>query len=174
MRGRDWTDRLRGWLEPTGCDAHVVQREVLDPYAYIEIWLADAGLAGSAAYAPAYAAWLDYFEQLQIEAVGLGWLVLHRAGRDRPVIRIEDWPRHQLEQPIGPALAEELWAVDLVERLSDDQLLARRWVLADDVLAETQGAPGAADPQHLDLSPATRVPAGGQSGHRARRSPRGL
>ena len=148
VRGRDWTDRVRGWLEPTGCDAHVVQREVLDPYAYIEIWLADAGLAGSAAYAPAYAAWLDYFEQLQIEAVGLGWLVLHRAGRDRPVIRIEDWP-HPLEQPIGPALAEELWAVDLVERLSDDQLLARRWVLADDVLAETQGAPGAADPQHL-------------------------
>ena len=105
VRGQDWTDRIRSWLEPTGCDAHVVQREVLDRYAYIEIWLADAGLAGSAAYASAYAEWLDYFDQLQIDAVGLGWLVLHRAGRDRPVIRIEDWP-HPLEQPIGRVAGE--------------------------------------------------------------------
>ena len=148
VRGQDWADRVRGWLEPTGCDAHVVQREVLDPYAYIEIWLADAGLAGSPGYASAYAEWLDYFERLQIEAVGLGWLVLHRAGRDEPVIRVEDWP-HPLEQPIGPALEEELRAVDLVQRLTNDQQLDRRWTLADRVIAETVGQPGAADPEHL-------------------------
>jgi methylase of polypeptide subunit release factors len=148
IRGQDWVDRIRGWLQPTGCDAHVVQREVLDPYTYIEIWLADAGLAGSPGYAPAYAEWLDYFERLQIEAVGLGWLVLHRAGRDEPMVRVEDWP-HPLEQPIGPALEEELRAVDLVARLTNDQLLDRRWNLADHVIAESTGPPGAADPERL-------------------------
>ena len=103
-----------GWRagsRATGCDAHVVQREVLDPYAYIEIWLADAGLAGSPSYPDRYRAWCDYFDRLRIEAVGLGWLVLRNAGRSHPWVRIEDWP-HPLEQPIGPALAAELDAVD--------------------------------------------------------------
>ena len=53
VRGQDWTDRVGGWVAATGCDAHVVQREVLDPYAYVEVWLADAGLTGSPAYARA-------------------------------------------------------------------------------------------------------------------------
>ena len=43
LTGRDWQQRLAGWIPP-GCDAHVVQREVLDPCEYAEIWLADAGL----------------------------------------------------------------------------------------------------------------------------------
>jgi hypothetical protein len=81
-----------GWVAATGCDAHVVQREILDPYAYIEVWLADAGLVGSPAYADRYRAWCDYFDRLRIEAVGLGWLVLRNAGRATPAVRIEDWP----------------------------------------------------------------------------------
>jgi methylase of polypeptide subunit release factors len=148
VRGQDWTDRIAGWLQRTGCDAHVVQREVLDPAAYVEVWLSDAGLAGSKEYPDRYHAWLDYFDQLQIEAVGLGWLMLHRAGRDQPDVRIEDWP-YPLEQPMGEFLATEREFVDLERRLSDQQLLDRRWVLAPDVIEETSGRPGATDPEHL-------------------------
>ena len=75
-----WEERLAGWV-PEGCDALVLQRELLDPYEYIEIWLADAGLAGSREYAHRYAEWLDYFASAGIEAVGLGWLALRRSGR---------------------------------------------------------------------------------------------
>ena len=148
VRGQDWTERLDGWISATGCDAHVVQREVLEPSEYIELWLADAGLSGSPAYRDRYATWLDYFERLRIEAVGMGWLVLHKAGRSRPNVRIEHWP-HPIEQPIGPALAASLTAVDRAARLTDRDLLATRWTIADDVIEESQGLPGAADPQHL-------------------------
>ena len=58
----------------------MVQREVLDPYAYVEIWLADAGLTGSPEYADAVRRLVDYFDRLGIEAVGLGWLTLRRTG----------------------------------------------------------------------------------------------
>ena len=150
VRGQDWTERVAGWVEATGCDAHVVQREVLDPYTYVEVWLADAGLAGSAGYTDRYRAWCDYFDRLGIEAVGLGWLVLRNAGRTQPWVRIEDWP-HPLEQPIGPALAAELDAVDRLSGLNDDRLLQHRWRLADDVVEETTGIPGQADPQHIVL-----------------------
>ena len=150
VRGQDWADRAGGWVAATGCDAHVVQREVLDPYAYVEVWLADAGLAGSPAYADRYRAWCDYFDRLRIEAVGLGWLVLRHAGRAQPSVRIEDWP-HPLEQPIGPALAAELDAIDRLSVLTDEQVLQTRWRLADDVVEETSGRPGDADPQHIVL-----------------------
>ncbi|SDR73945.1 Methyltransferase small domain-containing protein [Friedmanniella luteola] len=150
VRGQDWTERLGGWFAGSGCDAHVVQREVLDVHEYAELWLADAGLAGSPEYLPRYAEWLDYFEALGIEAVGMGWLLLHRAGHDVPRVRLEEWP-YAVEQPLAPALERELVAVSLDRSLSDEALLARRWVLAADVVEETIGVPGEADPQHLVL-----------------------
>ncbi len=150
VRGEDWTDRVSGWFAGSGCDAHVVQREVLDVHEYAELWLADAGLAGSPEYLPRYAEWLDYFEALGIEAVGMGWLMLHRAGRHVPHVRLEEWP-YAVEQPLAPALERELVAVSTVRSLTDEALLARHWVLAGDIVEETTGVPGEADPQHLVL-----------------------
>jgi methylase of polypeptide subunit release factors len=150
VRGEDWRDRIGGWLAGTGCDALVVQREVLDAYEYVELWLADAGLAGSPGYPQRYAEWLDYFDQLGIEAVGMGWLLLHRTGHADPRVRIEEWP-YAVEQPIAPALAARIDAVALERGLDDAALLDRHWVLAEDVLEETTGVPGAADPQHIVL-----------------------
>jgi hypothetical protein len=76
--------------------------------------------------------------------------VLHNAGRPEPWVRIENWP-HPLEQPIGPALAAELDAVDRLSGMSDDQILQTRWRLAHDVVEESMGRPGQADPQHIVL-----------------------
>lgn len=144
----DWQQRLHGWIAPTGCDARVVQRETLDVYEYVELWLADAGLAGRSDYAERYDEWLDYFELLGIAAVGMGWIVLHHTGHQDPSVDIEDWP-YPLEQPIGPALADERRSLQLERAMSDDELLAGCWVLADDVVEETFGAPGAADPSRI-------------------------
>ncbi|MFV0452614.1 MAG: methyltransferase, partial [Propioniciclava sp.] len=73
-RDQSWPERLTEWIAPTGCDALVLERERLDPYAYIEVWLADAGLEGTAEYPARYAAWVDYFRALGITEVGLGWI----------------------------------------------------------------------------------------------------
>lgn len=149
-RDGNWQSRLQGWISPTGCDAHVVQRETLDPAAYVELWLADAGLAGSPHYDARFHAWLDYLAALGIEAVGMGWITLHRAGRQAPVVALEDWP-YGIEQPIGPAIDARLAAVDLEQQLGNDELLNRHWVRADDIGEESFGTPGAADPQHIVL-----------------------
>ncbi len=62
VAGRPWEERVQGWLAGSGCDAWVLQREVLDPAAYAQLWLADAGLEGTAAWAPRYDGWLAWFE----------------------------------------------------------------------------------------------------------------
>ena len=40
--GRPWDERLRTWVGDSGCDVWVVQREVLDPAEFVELWLRDA------------------------------------------------------------------------------------------------------------------------------------
>jgi 16S rRNA G1207 methylase RsmC len=70
-RSQAWTDRLAEWIPP-GTEALVLEREVLDAYEYIEVWLADAGLAGDPSYPDRFDHWLNYFDSLDIESVGMG------------------------------------------------------------------------------------------------------
>ena len=144
-----WHDRLADWIGPTGCDALVLQRERLDVFSYIELWLADAGLVGSPDYDRRYTEWLDYFAACGISEVGMGWLALRNSGRERPEIRLEEWP-HLVHQPVGSAIAGFFDAIDEA-RLSDQAVLAARWVRHEGLVQETLGEPGAADPQHLVL-----------------------
>lgn len=146
----DWAERLRGWVAGTGCDLHVVERERLDPYEYIELWLADAGLTGAPDYRERYDAWLAYFDRLGVAAVGLGWISVHRSGRAEADLTVEEWP-HAVEQPIAAAIDERRDRLALLRDLDGAELLARRWVLADDVVQETTGPPGAPDPEHVAI-----------------------
>ena len=143
-----WPERVADWI-PAGCDALVLQRELLDAYEYVELWLADASLVGAPEYRQRYAEWLDYFDSAGIEAVGLGWLALHKAGRERPELRLEEWP-HTVHQPVGAAIGDFFAAVT-PSRLPDAEFLAARWRVHPDLVQESIGTPGAADPQHVVL-----------------------
>lgn len=147
VAGEPWQDRLRSWIDPTGCDALVLQRERLDPYEYIEIWLNDAGLVGSPDYAPRYRAWVDYFDSLGVEAVGLGWIALRRSERATPHVQLEEWP-HAVHQPVGAAFAAHFAGVDAA---ANADLWGTAWTLDPRVTQETLGRPGAEDPEHLVL-----------------------
>jgi len=141
--GVDWAERLASWVDP-GCDAFVVQREVVDPATYVELWLKDAGQHGAADYAARYDTWLSWFEQQGIEAVGFGWINLRRSGAADPARELLEWP-YDVEQPIGPAVRE--WATGVDATVGPESLL----VVRPDVQQETVGAPGAADPEAVVL-----------------------
>ena len=149
-----WDERLAGWMEGNEeqADAFVVQREILDPAAYVELWLKDAGHHPSTGaahiddYRHRYETWLDWFERQGIEAVGFGWINLHKSSRSATSPRHDflEWP-YDVEQPIAPAIGA--WGeVAHAEVGLDDRLLRPA-----DVQQETVGAPGAEDPSAVVL-----------------------
>lgn len=81
VRGQGWRDRVAAWVESTGCDAWVAQREVQDPAEYVGLWLRDAGGgADRAEHDRRYGEWLDALADMDVEGIGLGWVVLHKGG----------------------------------------------------------------------------------------------
>ncbi|MFW6772819.1 DUF7059 domain-containing protein [Nocardioides sp. CPCC 205120] len=168
-RGTPWDERLASWLEPSAdgvaCDAFVVQREVLDPAAYVELWLADEGATGTPEYLRRYDTWLSWFAEQGIEGVGFGWINLRRrpdGAPGSPVTRLEEWP-YDVEQPIAPAVAAWGHAIDDLAALDDTALLGARLRVRADVRQENVGAPGASDPEAIVL----RQQRGFRRGHAA-------
>jgi hypothetical protein len=146
-RDRPWDERLARWLE--GCDAWVVQREVLDPPEYVELWLRDAGLHGLPDYVRRYDTWLSWFEDQKIDAIGFGWINL-RTTSAAPDLRLEEW-RWEVEQPLGPEVDAHFGRVAALRDLADAELVASRPRLRPDVVQETHGAVGAEHPSRIVL-----------------------
>jgi hypothetical protein len=140
---RPWGERLADWLSDD-CDALVVQREVVDPAAYVELWLKDAGLHGAPDYLERYDTWLSWFEEQAIEAVGFGWVNLRRSSAGATEQSLLDWP-YDVEQPIADAIRD--WGdAARVEVGPGSRLVARA-----DLVQETAGAVGAEDPATIVL-----------------------
>ena len=145
--GEPWQERVAGWVEGRGVDAWVVQREVADPAEYVELWLKDAGVHGTASYAARYDTWLSWFADQGIEGVGFGWINLRRVDRE-PVLHLEEWP-FDVEQPLGPEVAHRGRRTDLLAATPD--LADTHLVVRPDVRQETSGQPGEADPETIVL-----------------------
>ncbi|MFG3254285.1 methyltransferase [Streptomyces sp. NPDC048172] len=147
----DWRDRVSAWV-PSGCDAWIVQREVQDVTQYAELWLRDAGdhRNDPATYAERYDAWLDEFAARGTKAVGFGWITLRRTEAERPSVIAEEWT-HPVEQPLGEVIRAHFERQDFLRRTDDAELLDHHYALADEVVQEQIGLPGAEDPEYVVL-----------------------
>ncbi len=141
VRGEDWQDRIAGWTGDRS--AWAVQREQLDPSEYIELWLRDAGLHGSPQYTARYDEWMRWLDEQEVEAIGMGWITVHNV---EGTLGAEAWP-YEIERPIGPHVLRRF---ERAEGLPDD-LTGLHLVLAEDVVQETSGQPGAEDPATIVL-----------------------
>lgn len=150
--GSTWIERLTAWLEDTGLDALVVQREVLDPAEYAETWARDGGHhPGTADFNRMYGAWLDDFEARGVASIGFGVITVHRPTADRaPFVDLVD-ARGPVEQPMGPAIAAGLAAREWLTEQSDETLLDLHWVAGEDTHIERHIRVGADDPSAILL-----------------------
>lgn len=148
-RGTDWEAGLAEWFEGQPLDAWVLQRELVDPAEYVEMWLADAGLAAAPDYTQRYDAWLDWFAEVGIEGVGFGWLSMRRTEAP-PVRRFEAWAG-EIAAPLGPTVAAWGRRAELLRGLDDDALLEHAFRQPLDLVEETRGPVGAEHPESIVL-----------------------
>lgn len=148
----DWREHVGGWLEGTGLDAWVVQREVQDVAEYAETWVRDGGhLPGTAQFDELYGAWLADFDARGVESVGFGVVTLQRPATPRAPWRDLMDVRVPVASPMGPAVLAGLEARTWLAEHGDDGLLDVPWQVADDVTEERIGRPGADDPQVIQV-----------------------
>ena len=141
VRGQDWRERVGEWLADRS--AWVVQREVMGPEEYVELWLRDAGVVGTPEYTARYDAWLDWFADQRVDAIGMGWITLHNQPGPQTV---EHWP-YDIEQPLGPHVLERMAAAETIPT----DIRPLRLQTAPDVVEERRGAPGAEHPETIVL-----------------------
>ncbi|GAA4131127.1 class I SAM-dependent methyltransferase [Actinomadura keratinilytica] len=155
--GTPWQERVGAWVEASGCDAWVVQRDVQDPAEYVELWLRDSCEAGTPEYRERYDAWLDHFERQRVTGIGFGWITLRNAGREQPVVRVEEL-RHAVQEPVGgyvDGILDGLAAAREFSTACGRQDVRLRTALG--VVQEQIGPPGAEDPERIVLRQTGRL-----------------
>ena len=142
-----WSWRVDSWLDGLPVDAWVVQRDVLDPARYVDMWIRDSGgqLMARADYERAFTSWLADFRRAGTGAIGMGFVALRKldeaeaaSGGKRaydlsldghaPRGRDVAWALASLRTP-------ELWDIALTR--------------ASDVREERHYVPGSPDPELL-------------------------
>ncbi|MFW0796476.1 methyltransferase [Gordonia sp. CPCC 205515] len=154
----DWRDRVRAWLEPTGLDAWVVQRELADPVSYISLWLSDAG-ESTEAIAERGAAWLDWFTEQGIVGIGMGVITLRKRadGDAGEPDRVLEEITAAGEEVTGPEAQAFLARRTYLRTTADAHLLAAR-LTTSPVFLDSQSLPG--DEGWQQISSAVRRPGG--------------
>ena len=142
-----WSWRVDSWLDGLPVDAWVVQRDVLDPARYVDMWIRDSGgqLMARADYERAFTSWLADFRSAGTGAIGMGFVALRRldeaeaasGGKRAYDLSLDGHaPRgRDVAWALASLRAPELWDVALTR--------------ASDVREERHYVPGSPDPELL-------------------------
>ena len=157
--GQDWKQVVGQWLEAAAAAGHhldgwIVQREVLDPAQYVETWLRDGGSSPERDrqdWSTRYQEWLTDFQQRDVDAIGLGVIVLRRAESGRePLRRLEELTQ-PLGEGMGAQIAADLVAHDFITVHSHEELLETHFDVPGSVTQERHYLPGNTDPSIIQL-----------------------
>ncbi len=144
----DGLDRVRTWVESTGLDAWVVERERQRVEQYAETWIRDGGTRSGREFDWLYTAWLDDFEKRGVREVGFGYLTLRRPTAGVATLRRFE----EYGAPLGGSLGDHIAGVlDAHDWLQSATLRDARLTVAPDVTEERHYWPGADDPTVLIL-----------------------
>jgi methylase of polypeptide subunit release factors len=126
VKGQPWRERLAEWVSDLGCDAWIMMSYAQSQVDYTLIRVEEdrQELREPEEQSALVDTWLDYFAQRGVESIHGGFITLRkRAGRNW--IRMEELTSLP-QRPFGDYLRSVIETRDLLEKLSDEELLATR------------------------------------------------
>ena len=118
--GQEWHVPLRRWVDGNGCDSWLMMSASQDPATYAAIWTRSRDRD---AYTAALDRWVGYFEELNLQAIGLGAVVLRKAAPQSGWVRVDYLP-DSVTAPAGDDIRRLFAAHDYLSAVSDETLLA--------------------------------------------------
>jgi hypothetical protein len=138
VSGQSWQDRLKEWLEDTGCDAWVLRSYARSAAAY-----ASERIGRMMPYSPMTAnqrfdQWMDYYRAHGVQEIQGGILAMRRrAGKNW--IRMEEASNLDFTEPFGESIVELFANQDRLETdRSTDQMMAWKPRLPSDTYIDQQ------------------------------------
>jgi len=135
--GETWPDPPTRWVEGSGCDAWLIHSDTQDPMTYAGTWLMRSP---STDFAEELDRWVGYHRSLGAAAIVAGSVILRRREGGTPWIRADhvESSTDTASDHIVRVFANQ----DLLERATDDDLMATRFLLPEDTRADQRLAPG--------------------------------
>lgn len=101
-----WQSRVASWIPSRGINAWVLQRDVVDPGMYVSTWLKDETIdLRSREALERSEAWLGFFDEHDVHAIGFGWVFLRDIGDAPSEITAEEL-RQPFNDPLGTEVEE--------------------------------------------------------------------
>ncbi len=119
--GDDWSARLRGWLEGSGCDAWLLHQVTQTALAHAASWHQALAASDAAAYEERLDQWLEHMDQLGMDGVAFGAVILRRR-RGSNWVRAEEMPDPD-HGPAGEQLGRLVENQDFLVALPDRRAL---------------------------------------------------
>lgn len=144
--GQPGLDRVRTWIESTGLDAWVVERERQSVESYAETWIRDGGARPGPEFDRLYTAWLDDFAARGVTEIGFGYVTLRQPASGTPTLRRFEHYGEPLGGSLGDHIARVLAAHDWLESTDATALAAASLTVAPDLTEERHYWPGEEHP----------------------------
>lgn len=150
--GDEWQTRVRGWVEGSGLDAWIIQRQTQDTAEYAETWARDGGhRPGTAEFEQVYADWLADFAERGVEEIGFGIITLQKPSEHRPTWFVAETVAQQVASPVGPTILAGVRARSWLAHHDDAEVLSVPWSVVSDVTEDRTFIPGSQDPSAIIL-----------------------
>lgn len=139
---REWQDRLQDWFRGTGCDAWVLRSSTTDPVSYAMNWMKLGHTGSGADDAARLEAWLEYYREEKVSAIGGGAVVMRKRSGGGNWFRSFDGPP-RLSGRCGEEVLDRMRALDRMARdlKGEDALMAARFRISPHARLTQECAP---------------------------------
>jgi SAM-dependent methyltransferase len=127
-KGEEWRERLKEWFPETGCDAWILAADSTEASVYASTWIRHTELRETDKYARQFEEWMEYYENIGLEKVWFGFIMMRKRAGGANWYRAEIAPEKILGD-CGDDVARGFAFRDFLEDTkSDEEILARRYV----------------------------------------------